>query len=56
MHEKVVNDKQLYVSSFQKRKDRTQELKKKHEEKKLEALKKFSGVNFWQHNECQSHD
>jgi polyadenylate-binding protein len=41
------NEKKLYVSRFQKKSERIIELKKKFEEKKLEKLKKYYGVNLF---------
>jgi polyadenylate-binding protein len=41
------NEKKLYVSRFQKKTERIIELKKKFEQKKLEKLKKYYGVNLF---------
>jgi len=50
MHEFVVNERQLYVSRFQKKSERSAELKKRVELRKLEKLKRFEGLNLFVKN------
>ena len=50
MNDFQIGDRKLYAGRFQKKTERLNELKRKYEERKMEQLKKFSGVNLFLKN------
>jgi len=50
MNDFSIDEKRLYVSRFQKKFERLNELRRKYEERKLEKQKKYQGVNLFLKN------